>query len=157
MNKFTIFIVTAMLLMAIVLAIFGGIWHSNASAYGAIEESDSRPISYAEAQDFRDYRFYIDFRYSSIAEGCLIFVRYFQLLSLFLPTSLFVTVEFLKVFIAYFMSMDVDLMSKEKGRGTSVQNMSIVEDLGMIHYVFSDKTGTLTKNQMDFHSMCVGE
>ena len=55
------------------------------------------------------------------------------------------------------MSMDVGLMSEEKGRGTSVQNMSIVEDLGMIHYVFSDKTGTLTKNQMDFHSMCVGE
>ncbi len=37
-----------------------------------------------------------------------------------------------------------------------VKNMSIVEDLGMIHYVFADKTGTLTCNKMEFHSMCIG-
>ena len=83
-------------------------------------------------------------------------MRYFQLLSLFLPTSLFVSVEFLKVFIAYFIYTDWRLMSKEKAKGTSVRNMSIIEDLGMVHYIFSDKTGTLTRNQMDFHSMCVG-
>ena len=73
-------------------------------------------------------------------------MRYFQLLSLFLPTSLFVSVEFLKVFIAYFIYTDWRLMSKEKAKGTSVRNMSIIEDLGMVHYIFSDKTGTLTRN-----------
>lgn len=42
MNRFTIFIVTAMLSMAMVLAILGGIWHSNASSYGASQvEVDS--------------------------------------------------------------------------------------------------------------------
>lgn len=48
-------------------------------------------------------------------------------------------------------------MNTERCKGLSVNNMSIVEDLGMIHYIFSDKTGTLTRNQMEFHSMCVGE
>ena len=37
-----------------------------------------------------------------------------------------------------------------------VRNMSIIEDLGMVHYVFADKTGTLTCNKMEFHSMCIG-
>ena len=27
----------------------------------------------------------------------------------------------------------------------------------MLHYVFADKTGTLTCNKMEFHSMCIGK
>ena len=100
--------------------------------------------------------FYLEFGYSSLIESFFTFVRYFQLLTLFLPTSLFVSVEFLKVFIAYYMMSDWRMMSKERGRGVTVKNMSIVEDLGQIHYIFTDKTGTLTRNQMEFHSMCVG-
>jgi len=49
------------------------------------------------------------------------------------------------------------MMSKERCKGATVKNMSIIEDLGMLHYIFTDKTGTLTRNQMSFHSMCVGE
>jgi P-type E1-E2 ATPase len=49
------------------------------------------------------------------------------------------------------------MINKKKAIGTKVKNMSIVEDLGMIHYVFADKTGTLTQNLMEFHSMCIGE
>ena len=79
-------------------------------------------------------------------ESFFTFVRYFQLLTLFLPTSLFVSVEFLKVFIAYYMMCDWRMMSRERGRGVTVKNMSIVEDLGQLHYIFTDKTGTLTRN-----------
>ena len=35
--------------------------------------------------------------------------------------------------------------------------MSIIEDLGQLHYIFTDKTGTLTCNEMEFKSMCIGE
>jgi len=49
------------------------------------------------------------------------------------------------------------MFSRLKDQGTEVKNMSIIEDLGMLHYIFTDKTGTLTCNQMEFRSMCVGE
>lgn len=45
----------------------------------------------------------------------------------------------------------------KRANSTTVKNISIVEDLGMLHYIFTDKTGTLTRNQMEFHSMCVGK
>lgn len=51
--------------------------------------------------------YYIEFNYDSMLEGFFTFVRYFQLLSLFLPTSLFVTVEIVKTFVAYFIVSDV--------------------------------------------------
>lgn len=70
--------------------------------------------------------------------------------------SLFVSVEILKAIIAYLIASDWQLMSKTRAQGTQIRNMSIVEDLGMLHYVFADKTGTLTCNKMEFHSMCIG-
>ena len=100
--------------------------------------------------------FYIEFGYDSVAEGFFTFVRYFQLLALLLPTSLFVSVEVLKAIIAYLTQSDILLYSKKRAQEMKVRNMSIIEDLGMVHYIFADKTGTLTCNKMEFHSMCIG-
>lgn len=142
MNKFTVYIVTMLLVMSIVLAIIGGFWHSEASSTTG---DGNKPV-----------HFYIEFGYDSIIEGFFTFIRYFQLLSLFLPTSLFVSVEVVKAFMAYFVSVDVQMYDPSRAITTKVRNLSILEDLGMISYVFADKTGTLTCNLMEFHSMCVG-
>ncbi len=37
-----------------------------------------------------------------------------------------------------------------------MQTSSVNDDLGQIEYVLTDKTGTLTKNQMDFKFLYVG-
>ena len=38
---------------------------------------------------------------------------------------------------------------------TVVQSSNLNEELGQIEYIFSDKTGTLTCNIMDFKSICI--
>ena len=37
-----------------------------------------------------------------------------------------------------------------------VQSSNLNEELGMVHYIFSDKTGTLTQNVMEFKRMSIG-
>ena len=42
------------------------------------------------------------------------------------------------------MSVDIYLTDQERGIQATVQSSNLNEELGMVHYIFSDKTGTLT-------------
>ena len=52
---------------------------------------------------------------------------------------------------------DVKMYTKERDKFARVSSTSIVEELGQIDYIFSDKTGTLTRNVMEFKLMYVGD
>ena len=62
----------------------------------------------------------------------------------FVPISLLVTLEMISFIQAYFISMDFAIYDTEKNLPALVQSSNLNEELGMIHYIFSDKTGTLT-------------
>ena len=49
-----------------------------------------------------------------------------------------------------FISWDIFLYSKERHTFCGVKSVSIIEELGNVNFIFSDKTGTLTKNQLEF-------
>lgn len=51
---------------------------------------------------------------------------------------------------------DVKMYNSERDRFAKVSSTSIIEELGQIDYIFSDKTGTLTRNVMEFKLMYVG-
>ena len=83
-------------------------------------------------------------------------LTYWILYSNLVPISLFVTVEIIKYYQAYLIASDLDMYSEENDTPTVVRTSSLVEELGQIKYVFSDKTGTLTRNIMEFRACSIG-
>ena len=56
-----------------------------------------------------------------------------------------------------FISQDTDMINKDTLAKVKVQSSTLNDELGQISYIFTDKTGTLTKNNMRFKAFSVGE
>jgi len=74
----------------------------------------------------------------------LIFFRFIVLFCAIIPIALRVNLDVSKTWFSYVISKD-ELIPE-----TVARNSTIPEELGRISYIFSDKTGTLTKNEMVF-------
>lgn len=77
--------------------------------------------------------------------------EYFSFLILYnniIPISLYVTIELHKFLGSFFMEWDRDLYDIETNQCCVVNTSDLNEELGQVKLLFSDKTGTLTKNEM---------
>ena len=76
--------------------------------------------------------------------------RFILLFSYLVPISLRVNLDMGKIFYSYAIGRDKEIP------GTQARSTTIPEELGRINYLMSDKTGTLTMNQMIFKKLHLG-
>ncbi|KAM9824665.1 LOW QUALITY PROTEIN: phospholipid-transporting ATPase IF [Neosynchiropus ocellatus] len=83
------------------------------------------------------------------------FLAFLVLYNFIIPISLYVTVEMQKFLGSFFIGWDLDLYHPESHQRAQVNTSDLNEELGQVEYVFTDKTGTLTENEMYFRECSI--
>ena len=88
---------------------------------------------------------------SRTSVGVIAFFTSYVLYGYLIPISLYVSLELVKVFQGFvFLNKDRAMYHEETDTPALARTTNLNEELGMVHTVLSDKTGTLTCNTMEF-------
>nr|CEL74529.1 TPA: phospholipid-transporting P-type ATPase,putative [Toxoplasma gondii VEG] len=111
-------------------------------------------IYWIETQGYRAS--YLDLRHyvSTIKNFGLTFGATFLVFASFVPLDLFMLWEICRFVQGLFINFDKEMYSTEAERHALSQAAQLIEEMGNVTHVYSDKTGTLTKNIMQLK--CVG-
>ncbi|TKY65663.1 Phospholipid-transporting ATPase 1 [Spatholobus suberectus] len=150
MNRETLWLSIFLFIMCLVVALGMGLWlvrHEN--------QLDSLP--YYRKRYFtngpdngKKYKYY-----GIPMEAFFSFLSSVIVFQIMIPISLYITMELVRLGQSYFMIEDRDMYDASSGSRFQCRSLNINEDLGQIRYVFSDKTGTLTENKMEFRRASV--
>ncbi|CAI5509421.1 unnamed protein product [Closterium sp. Naga37s-1] len=136
MDKIIYFLFACLLLMAIVGSIIFGIRTKNQMpSWWYLAPTDTNAY-YDPAKPAT----------SSVLQCLTAIILYGYLI----PISLYVSIEIVKIFQAWFISADRGMYFAETDMPARARTSNLNEELGQVDTVLSDKTGTLTCNQMDF-------
>jgi len=88
-------------------------------------------------------------------EKAQVWITFFILCNNYVPISLYVSMELAKLGQKMLMESDLNMYHAETDTPMVARTSNLNEELGQIHYIFSDKTGTLTRNEMEFRKCYV--
>ncbi|DBA05055.1 TPA: hypothetical protein N0F65_000743 [Lagenidium giganteum] len=131
-NNQVCIVVFLLIVMSITGAVADKIWMNNYTLPAEIQNSDLQNRSFIG-----------------------VFVYYFTTFASMVPITLYVSITVVKALQAYFMERDLDMYDEENDVPMAARNMSLNEQLGQISHIFSDKTGTLTCNKMEFRKCSI--
>lgn len=111
---------------------------------------------WAESNTSADY-----FEYGGYGNGSAAlngFITFWAAVILFqnlVPISLYISLEIIRTIQAFFIYSDTHMYYERLDYPCTPKAWNICDDLGQIEYIFSDKTGTLTQNVMEFKKATV--
>ncbi|KAG8521155.1 LOW QUALITY PROTEIN: putative phospholipid-transporting ATPase IH, partial [Galemys pyrenaicus] len=136
MNVFLVVYLCILVSKALVNTVLKHLWQSD-PAHGEPWYNQKTPAERQRNQAFTD------------------FLAFMVLFNYIIPVSMYVTVEMQKFLGSYFIAWDQDMFDEDMGEGPLVNTSDLNEELGQVEHVFTDKTGTLTENNMEFKECCV--
>ncbi|KAJ4770396.1 Phospholipid-transporting ATPase [Rhynchospora pubera] len=144
MDKIIYLLLCSLVTISFIGSIFFGIWTKHDD--GTLKRWYLRPD---------DSTVYFDPNRAALAAVCH-FLTAMMLYSYFIPISLYISIEIVKLLQALFINQDMQMYHKESDTPAQARTSNLNEELGQVDTILSDKTGTLTCNSMEFIKCSIG-
>lgn len=149
MNREIIFLSIFLCALCAIVSILHGIWlRHHKDELDLMQFFRKKDYSKAEEENYNYYGWGM--------EVFFVFLMSVIVFQIMIPISLYISMELVRVGQAFFMIRDDRMYDEASSSRFQCRALNINEDLGQIKYVFSDKTGTLTENKMEFQCASIG-